>query len=106
MIVAAALTAGNSRAGISDHFGRCEWFGLYNTKTKLAQYISNPNQQSVSNAGMLSADLMMAHKVTLVIAGRFGFKVAEKFKANNIQMIIPQDKQSWSDFIKLLKKQQ
>lgn len=104
MIVAAALVENKTGSLISEHFGRCKWYGLYNTKTGAVQFIENTYSQSTSNAGLLAAELVLEYNVSMVIAGRFGFKVADKFKANNVQMIIPQNGQAWNYFISLLKK--
>lgn len=106
MIIAAALSEKKINSSISEHFGRSRWYGLYDTVSGVRKYIANPNHQSLSNAGLQSAELLQQHNLSMVIAGGFGFRVAEKFKANKIQMIIPQNNQTWNEFINILKKQQ
>ena len=104
MIIAVALTENHIRSFIDLHFGRCDWYGIYNSASKEISYLENPNRYMEEGAGCKSVDFLLALNVELVVAGRFGSKVVELFKKNNIQMVVSSEGQTFEQIIKLLKK--
>ena len=104
MIIAVALTESHLRSLIDVHFGRCDWYGIYDSVTKEIQYIENPNRYLDEGAGCKSVDFLSDLKVELVVAGRFGNKVVDLFKQKNIQMVIAGENQMFEQIIKHIKK--
>ena len=104
MIIAAALTENHRQSLIDTHFGRCDWYGIYNSVSKEISYLENPNKDLVEGAGCSSVDFLLKHNIELVIAGRFGAKVVDSFRKKNIQMVIPNEPQTFEQIIKHIKK--
>lgn len=99
MIIAIAASENHLKSNIDPHFGRCDWFCLYDTETKKSSFIENPVRYNQLQAGCDAALLLIEKGVTMAIAGRFGSKVIEVFKENNVQMIIPQTQQTIAKII-------
>jgi predicted Fe-Mo cluster-binding NifX family protein len=104
MIIAVALTENHLRSLVDTHFGRCDWYGIYNSVSKEISYLENPNRYMDEGAGCKSVDFLLNLHIELVVAGRFGSKVVDSLKKNNIQMAIPNEPQTFEQIIKLLKK--
>ncbi|MDP4210055.1 MAG: NifB/NifX family molybdenum-iron cluster-binding protein [Bacteroidota bacterium] len=102
MKIAAALTENHPKSVIDEHFGRCDWYGIYDTETREIHYVENPNRYVDEGAGCSSAQMLMDYHIDIAIAGRFGAKVAEFFKKNNVQMIIPEKNKKWDSLLKLI----
>lgn len=104
MIIAAALTENHLYSLIDTHFGRCDWYGIYNSTSKETSYIENPSRYMEEGAGCKSVDFLIGLNIELVVAGRFGTKVVDLFKKNNIQMVISSENQTFDQIIKHIKK--
>ncbi len=103
MKIAIASNENHVKSIIDQHFGRCDWFCLYDTTTEETKFIENPVRHHQEKAGCDAADLLMEKGISMVIAGRFGSKVVEVFRSKNIQMIIPENQQTINDIINQLK---
>ena len=55
------------------------------------------------NAGCDAAELLLGVNTSMAIAGRFGSKVVNAFRKNNIQMVIPEIQQTLSEIINQIK---
>jgi predicted Fe-Mo cluster-binding NifX family protein len=104
MKIAVALTESHLKSLIDTHFGRCDWYGFYDSVLKEPYYLVNPNRYLEEGAGCKSVDFLKDLNVELVVAGRFGNKVVELFKENNIQMVISSENQTFEQIIKHIKK--
>jgi predicted Fe-Mo cluster-binding NifX family protein len=102
MIIAAALVEKQPASLINQHFGRCEWYGVYDTATGSKTFIQNP--ESGETAGSVVAGMLAKQGVSIVVAGRFGIKVLDVFQKKNVQMIIPRGNQTWADIINMVEK--
>jgi len=103
MIIAIAANENNLKALVDPHFGKCNWFCLYNTETHQSSFIENPASQNQENAGCDAAELLLGENTSMAIAGRFGSKVVNSFRKNNIQMVIPEIQQTLSEIINQIK---
>jgi predicted Fe-Mo cluster-binding NifX family protein len=103
MIIAIAANENHLKAIVDPHFGRCDWYCLYNTGTKETLFIENPVRHSQEKAGCDAADLLVGKNINIAIAGRFGSKVVDVFRKNNIQMVIPESQQTLTEIIKQIK---
>jgi predicted Fe-Mo cluster-binding NifX family protein len=99
MIIAIAASENHLKANVDPHFGRCDWYCLYNTESKKSSFIENPVRYNQLQAGCDAANFLIEKDVKMVIAGRFGSKVIDVFKTNNVQMVIPQTQQTITKII-------
>ena len=99
MIIAIAASENHLKAIVDPHFGRCDWYCLYDTETKKSSFIENPVRYNQEQAGCDAAAFLIEKGIKIAIAGRFGSKVIEVFKANNVQMVIPQAQQTIAKII-------
>jgi predicted Fe-Mo cluster-binding NifX family protein len=102
MIIAVALNEDNPQALIAEQFGRCAWYCIYDSANGKINYIENPNRQADQGAGFTSAEMLMKLSIQLVVAGRFGSKVVEFFRKNNVQMVIPENEQKLEVLINMI----
>lgn len=105
MKIAIASQENHNRSLINEHFGRCDWFCIYDSKTGKAKYLENPNRYFENEAGVEAVKLLTRYGVAVVIAGRFGSNVAEMFHRENIQMVIPDNERTVLEMIRLLNSQ-
>ncbi len=103
MIIAASLTGQTIKSPINSHFGHCPYFGVYNTKSKEFKLIENTFWENSTEAGTLTADLLLKNNIEWVITGRFGSKAIEQLCRNNIRMIVPEEGQTFEQLITLIK---
>jgi predicted Fe-Mo cluster-binding NifX family protein len=103
MIVAIAANKNHLKAKVDPHFGRCKWFCLYNTINKNYSFLENTVRENQANAGQEAAELLIGKKIGMAIAGRFGSKVLEIFRKNDIQMVIPETQKTLTEIINQLK---
>ncbi|MCX6236140.1 MAG: dinitrogenase iron-molybdenum cofactor biosynthesis protein [Bacteroidia bacterium] len=103
MIIAIATNENHLNAVVDTHFGRCNWYCLFDTETRKSSFIVNPARHHPDKAGCEAADLLLVKNISLAIAGRFGSKVVDVFKRNNVQMVIPESQQTVSEIINQIK---
>lgn len=103
MIIAIAASENQLNSIVDPHFGRCNWYCLYDTETHKNLFLENPAQNHQEQSGCDASELLLGKNVNMAIAGRFGSKVAEVFRRNNIQMVIPETQQTLSEIINKLK---
>lgn len=99
MIIAIAASENHLKANVDPHFGRCDWYCLYDTETRKSSFIENPVRYQQQQAGCDAALFLNKKGVKMVIAGRFGAKVIEVFKTNNVQMVVPETQQTIAKII-------
>ncbi len=103
MIVAIAASENHQRANVDLHFGRCNWYCIYNTGTKKCTFIENPFRYQTEKAGCLAADTLMEKKINMVVAGRFGSKVVEIFREKKVQMVVTELPRTIKEIINQIK---
>jgi predicted Fe-Mo cluster-binding NifX family protein len=103
MIIAISLNENHSKALVDEHFGRCAWYCIYDSEKRKFEYIENTNRSTEEGAGCKSAEMLMQYEIQIAIAGRFGVKVVEFFRKNNIQMIIPETQKNLEEILKMIK---
>ena len=103
MIIAIAANKNHLKAIIDPHFGRCNWYCLYDTKTRKSIFIENTVRNNQDKAGCDAAEFLVGKKINMAVAGRFGSKVVEVFRRNNVQMIIPETQKTLTEIINQIK---
>jgi len=62
MIITVATSENHLKAIVDSHFGRCDWYCLYDTETKKSSFIENPGrylqQQAGCDAALFSRDIV------------------------------------------------
>jgi len=77
MIIAIAANENHLKAIVDPHFGRCDWYCLYNTETKETLFFENPARHHQEKAGCDAAELLVGKNINIAVAGRFGSKVVD-----------------------------
>jgi predicted Fe-Mo cluster-binding NifX family protein len=103
MIIAIAVNENNLNAFVDPHFGRCNWYYLFDLEKSKGSFIENPAKNNPEKAGCDAAEFLLDKNISMAIAGRFGLKVVDVFRSNNIQMVIPQSQQILSEIINQIK---
>lgn len=93
MIIAIAILNNELNSTVHMQFGRCAWFAIYNTSSNELMYLKNPEQDTVKDAGLKVASLLVSKGVSKVVAGRFGVKTADYLRGQQVQMIIPRNEE-------------
>ena len=101
MKIAFAVYENHVKSSINEQFGRTDWFCIYDTVEGTTKYVENTKRNFTENAGIESAKFLFDFEISMIVAGRFGSKVVDLFQKNEIQMIIPENEQNLSYFIKL-----
>jgi predicted Fe-Mo cluster-binding NifX family protein len=88
MKVAITSTGNTLDSLLNQHFGRCEYFVVYDTDTKGLEIFPNPYKNMEEGAGYSAVQLLAEKGVHKVISGEFGLKVKPILDSRKIQMII------------------
>jgi len=81
----------NLEAPLDPHFGRCQYFIIYDLESGEFEAIMNPNAGEGSGgggAGMIAADLVISEGVKAVITGEVGVGPSQRLKEKGIEIII------------------
>lgn len=102
MFVAIAAIENHLVSGVDSHFGRCAWFCIFDSIKGSWEFVENPFRNDPGHAGCDAADFLAEKGVFMVIAGRFGSMVVERFRELGIQMVIPESGTSIQRMMKQL----
>lgn len=84
----AVAADGQEKTGkISKVAGRAPYFIIFDKDSNLLETIANPHADAAGGAGPDTANFLAGKKIKLVLAGRFGPKMAAALKAANIKFI-------------------
>jgi predicted Fe-Mo cluster-binding NifX family protein len=103
MRIAIAASQNQLNSPVDPHFGRCEWYCIFDTETKAFEFIENTSRHQTEKAGCEAVSLLFDKGITAAIAGRFGSKVMAAFNANQVQMIVPENKMILNEIINQFK---
>lgn len=103
MKIAIATNNNQLDSPVGTVFGRSDWFCLYDNETKLSEFIANPARHQTDKAGADAVESLIKMGASMVVAGRFGSKVVELFRANNVQMIIPESEMTIKEILNQIK---
>ncbi len=103
MRVAIASTGNTLESNISQQFGRCEYFVIYDTESKAIEFIPNPNKDLAEGSGQASVQMVASRNVNKIISGDFGIKIKPLLDSFKIQMIVlKESKKKINDIIEML----
>ncbi len=88
-----AITAieNNIKSICSSHFGRSEYFAIYDTEDKSLEFIENSFRNLPKRAGPSVVKLLSSMNVEIVVSSEFGERIKNVFESMKIGMIIIQD---------------
>ncbi|MFT3844648.1 MAG: NifB/NifX family molybdenum-iron cluster-binding protein [Lacibacter sp.] len=104
MKIAIASHENHLKSIINPHFGRSDWFLLYDTVKDEYEFIENPKRYNKEVAGCDAADMLIEQGIKIAVAGRFGSKVTDLFRSKQVQMIIPKQEEILENFVRKFKK--
>lgn len=103
MKVAISVDDKQDSAPVSEVFGRCKFFALYDISSKKLTYIENPGVSQQRGAGILAAQTLIDNKVEKVYCGNIGPNAENALTDGNIKVDIVTDK-TVKDLITAFKK--
>jgi predicted Fe-Mo cluster-binding NifX family protein len=103
MQIAISASENHVKSHVAPYFGRCDWFCLFDTETRKSEFIENTARHQLKKAGCDAVDFLVEKGINIAIAGRFGSKVVEAFRAKNVQIIIPEKEKTIQEIINQIK---
>jgi len=86
-MIAAASDSKEATGQISRVAARAAYFLVFDQDGNLLETVSNPHADAAGGSGPSTAKFLADKNIKVVIAGRFGAKMANALKAANIQYI-------------------
>lgn len=83
--IAVAAAEGSAASGISMIAGKAPYYLIFDHNGGFVKSIRNPGHRSGHNSSSEVVDLLLKESCTIVIAGKFGDKLQNRLKANNIE---------------------
>ena len=71
---------------LDTRFGRCNYFIIYDTDSKVTKYIENKGQISSGGAGIAAAQQVIDEQVDTVITGNLGPNAFKLFNSSDIKV--------------------
>jgi len=87
MKIAITSTGGSLEALVSEKFGRCRYFIIYDTETKKFEAVSNLGEQLQSGAGPKAAELILNKGAEILLTGSIGDKAESALSKSGIKII-------------------
>jgi predicted Fe-Mo cluster-binding NifX family protein len=87
MILAVTSTGPTPEAFVSEKFGRCSYFTLYDTVSRTARIISNNAENLEHGAGPKAAQLIINEHAEVVLTGTVGGNAEEVLKKGGIKIV-------------------
>jgi len=87
MIIAATSTGPSTESYVSEKFGRCSYFILFNDQTKETKSIANSAETMEHGAGPKAAQLIIKENAEVVLTGAVGGNAEEVLKKAGIKIV-------------------
>lgn len=89
---------------IDKHFGRCEYFVIYDNDLKSIEYIPNPFKDLTEEAGVEAVKFLLTRNIKKIVSGELGIKTKEILESNKVQIIILRNQtKTINEILELLK---
>ena len=79
-------------AKVSDIFGRCKYFGIYDTDSKELKFVENPGTTQPRGAGIAAAQEVVDQGVEKVVTGHVGPNAGNVLEDNEVEVVIVSEK--------------
>ncbi len=103
MKVAIAAIENHLKSEVDRHFGRTDWFCIYDSEKDNYAFVENYVRHQQENAGCDAAEMLINNGINIAVAGRFGSKVSDILRENKIQMIVIQKDMKIKEVINKIK---
>lgn len=87
MKIAVSATGESEDDLMSERFGRCNYFIIYNEKTREFEEIPNVSKDVQSGAGPKAVETIVAQGSDVLLAGHVGEKAAHALKSAGINVV-------------------
>jgi len=87
MIIAITSTGPNTDAFISEKFGRCSFFALYDTESRTIRTINNTAENLEHGAGPKAAQLIINENAEVVLTGAVGGNAEDVLNKGRVKII-------------------
>lgn len=92
MIIALPTKTSGEKSFISDNFGRCNFFYIYDTDKEVGEVFINVNKDGQGGVGVKSSEFILKKGVNVLIAPRVGEKSMNILKSTDIKIYKSTDK--------------
>ena len=92
MIIVLPTTTSGEKSFISEHFGRCNFFYVYNTDTKMGEVYVNTNKDGNGGVGIKSVEFILKHETDVLITPRVGEKAMNLLSGTVVKLYMSTDK--------------
>jgi len=103
MRIAIALYSNHLDSKIHPLFGRCNWFCIYDSKTKKTEFIENSNDQNEETMTCPVAESLIKKDIQCAAGGAFSPRTGDLLLKKNICMIVPEQDTSLKDILDRIK---
>ena len=86
MIIGIPVDKDSMESNVNTHFGRADFFLIYNTETEKGNFLVNTAANSAGGAGIKAAQIIVDSKVEVLISPRLGQNAAEVINSQNIKL--------------------
>ena len=92
MIIALPTKTSGEKSFVSEHFGRSNYFYIYNTETKLGEAYINANKDGQGGVGIKSCEFILNKDVEVLITPSVGEKSLKVLNEGEIKIYKCTDK--------------
>jgi len=86
MIIALPTSTSGEKSFMSENFGRCNFFYIYDTETKMGKVYTNIHKDGQHGVGLKAAEFVLNQNADVLITPKVGEKSLEVFKTSNIRI--------------------
>ncbi len=91
MIIVMPTKTSGEKSFISDHFGRCNFFYVYDSELKSGEVYINENKDGQGGVGIKSAEFILNKKADVLITPRVGEKALVVLQSTDIKVFASTD---------------
>ncbi|MBK7097732.1 MAG: NifB/NifX family molybdenum-iron cluster-binding protein [Sphingobacteriales bacterium] len=103
MKIAIAAKENHLKSEVDRHFGRTDWFCIYDSEKDNYAFVENIVRYEKDRAGCDAAEMLIRNGINMAVAGRFGSKVSEFFRQHQVQMVVVQKETNIKNVINIIK---
>ena len=87
MKIAVSAVKADKKSQVDPFFGRCSYFGIFDTDTGGFEFLPNQAGHSAGGAGVQSAQLLADNGAVRILTGNIGPKAFQALKAAKIEIV-------------------
>ncbi len=86
MIITIPTVTSGEKSFVSDRFGRCNFFYVYDTETKLGKVYTNIHKDGQGGVGVKASEFVINQKTDVLITPRVGSKSIDIIRDANVKI--------------------